>query len=161
MATDYFLKLDGIKGESKDSKHKDEIDVLSFSYGVTQSTSIATGGGLTAGKSTLGAFSFNQTYHKGSVPLFVYCATGKHVENVVFTARKSAGDNQLEYLVIKFESCLVTSVQTMGGSENEIPGETVEIQYSKVTFLYKEQDAKGAVASETPGGYDQKSNKKV
>ena len=119
MPFDGFLKIDGIKGECKDSKHKDEIDVLSFSYGVTQSTSIATGGGLTAGKSSLGAFSFNQTYHKGSVPLYVYCATGKHIDNVVFTARKSAGDNQLEYLVIKFESCLITSVQTMGGSEND------------------------------------------
>ena len=161
MPFDGFLKIDGIKGESKDGKHKDEIDVLSFSYGVTQSTSVATGGGLTAGKSTLNAFSFNQTYHKGSVPLFVYCATGKHIDKITFIARKSAGDVQLDYLKVDFEHCLVTSVQTMGGTENEIPGETVEVTYSKVTFLYKEQNEKGAVASEVPGGYDQKSNKKV
>src|SRR5438874_1712186 len=140
MPFDGFLKIDGIKGESKDGKHKDEIDVLSFAYGTTQSTSVATGGGLTAGKSTLQAFTFNQTYHKGSAPLFCAAATGKHIENVVFTARKSAGDAQLEYLIVTFKHCLVTSVQVSGGTENEIPGETVEIQYSEVKFKYIEQD---------------------
>ena len=161
MPFDGFLKIDGIKGESTDGSHKGEIDVISFSYGVTQSTSVATGGGLTAGKSSLNAFSFNQTYHKGSVPLFVACATGKHIDAITFVARKSGGDAQLDYLTINFKHCLVTSVQTTGGSENEIPGETVEIQYSEVKFKYKEQNEKGGVASEVEGGYDQKSNKKL
>ena len=161
MPFDGFLKISGIKGESKDQKHKDEIDVLSFAYGVQQSTSVSTGGGLTAGKSTLNAFTFNQNYHKGSVPLFVAAATGKHIDEVVFTARKSAGDNQLEYLTVTFKSCLVTSVQVSGGTENEIPGETVEIQYSEVKFKYVEQTEKGAKKDEIEGGYDQKSNKKL
>lgn len=161
MPFDGFLKISGINGESKDQKHKNEIDVQSFSYGVQQSTSVATGGGLTAGKSTLNAFSFNQTYHKGSIPLFVAAATGKHIDEVVFTARKSAGDDQLEYLTVTFKHCLVTSVQVSGGTENEIPGETVEIMFSEVKFKYKEQNEKGGVLSEVEGGYDQKTNKKL
>jgi type VI secretion system secreted protein Hcp len=161
MPFDGFLKISGIQGESKDEKHRNEIDVQSFSYGVTQSTSVSTGGGLTAGKSSLGAFSFIQQYHKGSIPLFVAAATGKHIDEVVFTARKSAGEQQLEYLVVTFKHCLVTSVQVSGGTENEIPTETVEIQYSEVRFKYKEQNDKGGVLSEVEGGYDQKLNKKL
>ncbi len=161
MPFDGFLKIDGIKGESKDKTHKDEIDVTSFSYGVIQSTSVATGGGLSAGKATLQAFTFNQTYHKGSIPLFTAACTGKHIPSVVFTARKSAGDNQLEYLTVTFKDCLVTTVQCSGATDNEIPNETVEVTYSEVKFKYKEQNEKGAVASEIEGGYDQKGNKKL
>lgn len=161
MPFDGFLKIDGITGESKDAGHKNEIDVTAFSYGVTQSTSVATGGGLTAGKATLNAFTFNQTYHKGSVPLFVHACTGKPVGTVTFVARKSAGDKQLEYLTVTFKDCLVTSVDCSGSTDNEIPGETVQIQYSEVKFKYREQNEKGGVASEVEGGYDQKGNKKT
>jgi type VI secretion system secreted protein Hcp len=161
MPFDGFLKISGIEGESKDSKHGKEIDVLNFTYGVTQSTSVATGGGLSAGKSTLTAFTFNQTYHKGSVPLFLAAATGKHIDKVTFTARKSAGDNQLEYLVVDFEDCLVTSIQISGGQENEIPNETVEIAYSKIKMKYYEQKKDGSAMPPVEIGYDQKANKKT
>ena len=127
MPFDGFLKIDGIKGECKDDKHKDEIDVSSFSYGVTQSTSVATGGGLTAGKSTLNAFAFNQTYHKGSVPLFVYCATGKHLKEATLTVRK-AGESPQDFLIIKMNDVLISAVQDSGSSE--VPTESVSLQFA-------------------------------
>ena len=161
MAFDGFLQIDKIKGESKDDKHKDWIDVNSFTYSVNQTNSVDTGGGLTAGKAALGDFTFTQKYHKGSPPLWVFCATGQHIDKVVFEARKSAGDAQMVYLKCTFENCLVTGVQTSGGADNEIPDETVTMAYTQVVFEYKEQDSKGKEMAASPIGYNRKANKKV
>jgi type VI secretion system secreted protein Hcp len=169
MAFDGFLQVKDVKGECKDDganklgKHNDGtwIDVTSFSYSVNQSTSVDTGGGLSAGKAQLGDFTFTQKYHRGSPSLWVYCATGKHIPTVKFEARKSAGDAQMIYLTCEFEDCIVTGVQTSGGSDNEIPDETVTVAYTQVKFTYWEQKKDGTAGESTPAGYNRKTNKKV
>jgi type VI secretion system secreted protein Hcp len=163
MAFDGFLFVDKIKGECKDegkSKlggHKDWIDITSFMYSVNSSQSVDTGGGLSAGKSTLGDFTFTQKYHKGSPALWVYCATGEHIKEVKFEARKSQGNEQFVYLTLIFSDCIVTSVQTSGGSDNEIPDETVSMAFTQVKFNYYEQGT-GATSD---AGYNRKTQKKV
>ena len=102
MATDYFLKLDGIKGESKDAKHKDEIDLLSFSWGATQSGTAATAGGGGAGKVSFQDFHFVMKMNKASPLLLQAVATGKHIKQADLVARK-AGGTQQEYLKITFD----------------------------------------------------------
>jgi type VI secretion system secreted protein Hcp len=151
MAFDGFLWVKDVPGECKDTgknvfgKHDNGqwIDVTSFSYSVNQSTSVDTGGGLTAGKATLGDFVFTQKYHKGSPALWVYCASGEHIKEVKFEARKSAGKEQMIYLTLVFKDCVVTSVQTSGGGDNEIPDETVQMAYTQVDFEYWEQGEDG------------------
>jgi type VI secretion system secreted protein Hcp len=152
-------------GECKDDKHKEWIDATSISYSVNQSNSVDTGGGLSAGKAQLGDFTFTQKYHKGSAPLWAYCATGEHLKSVKFHARKSSGNDSgpFTYLEVTFTDCIVTSVTTSAGGDNEIPDETVAIAYTEVKFSYTEQDEKtgagkgGAVVL----GYNRKTNKKV
>jgi type VI secretion system secreted protein Hcp len=169
MAFDGFLWIKDIEGESKDTGssefgkgHAKFIDVSSFTYSVNQSTSVDTGGGLTAGKAQLGDFTFTQKYHKGSPSLWVYCATGKHIEEVKFECRKSAGDNQMVYLTCIFKDCVVTSVQTNGGADNEIPDETVSMAYTQVDFQYWMQNDKtgGKEGGAIKAGYNRKLNKK-
>ena len=94
---DYFLKIDGIPGESQDAKHKDEIQVLSFSFGESQAGTMAFGGGGGAGKVQMQDFHFMMNVNKASPKLFLNCATGAHIGNAVLTARK-AGKDQQDYL---------------------------------------------------------------
>src|SRR5688500_18345117 len=129
MAVDSFLKLDGVKGESKDSKHAGEIDVLSWSWGVAQTGTMAYGGGGGAGKANFQDFSFMHNVDKSSPVLMLKCATGDHIKEATFTSRK-AGKTQQEYLIVKINEILVTSVQPSGSSEH--PTESVSLNFSKI-----------------------------
>jgi type VI secretion system secreted protein Hcp len=166
MAFDGFLYIEGqkghLKGECKDKDHAEWIDIMSFSYSVTQSQSVDTGGGLSAGKAQLGDFTFTQKYHKGSPALWGICASGEHLKKVEFNARKSAGDNQMMYLKVVFTDCIITNISTSGGSDNEIPDETVGIAYTEVEFSYQEQDEKtgGKKGGAVNAKYNRKTNKR-
>ena len=107
MAANIFAKIGDIKGESLDDKHKDEVEVLSWSWGVTQSGSIRTGGGGGEGKATFNDFNFTHHVDKASPNLMRACATGEHIKEATITARK-AGKGQQEFLIIKMNDVIIT-----------------------------------------------------
>jgi type VI secretion system secreted protein Hcp len=161
MATDFFLKLDGIKGESKDHKHKDEIQLESFSWGATQSASFGAGGGGGAGKVSFQDFHFVMKINKASPTLLQNCASGKHIPTAVLTARK-AGEKPMEYLKVKFSDVLVSSFQTGGNSGGEIPMEQVSLAFGAINVEYYEQDDKGqALPGAVIASWDIKKNVKA
>ena len=158
-AIDYFLKLDGISGESKDSKHKGEIEVLSFSFGENQSGSGAGGGGG-AGKVQMSDFSFTARISKASPQLFLYCAQGKHIKQAFLTARK-AGGSQQEYLKIKLNDVLVSSY-ALGGSEAEVePHDVFSLKFVKISYDYAPQKADGSLDAPIHAGWDLLKNVKI
>lgn len=157
MAVDVFLKIDGIPGESKDSKHAGEIDVLSWSWGANQSGTFATGGGGGAGKVSMSDFSFTQTMQKSSNELMLACATGKHIPTAILTARKAGGEQQ-EYLKITFSDLLVSSYHTGGSGDGGVPMESISLNYAKIQFEYNEQNADGSMQGFVSKGYDLKQN---
>ena len=111
----YFLKLDGIQGESRDAKHKGEIELESFSWGETSSVGrTGTGGG--AGKTDFGDLHVAMKVSKASPLLLLSGASGQHLKQAVLTARK-AGKAQLEFLVIKLTDVIVSSY-SVGGLSN-------------------------------------------
>src|SRR5690348_6092500 len=99
MAVDMFLKLDGIKGESLDSKHKDEIQIESFSWGLAQTGTMSAGMGGGAGKVNVHDISVTKYVDKSSPELMLACCNGKHIPSGLLTVRK-AGEKPLEYLKI-------------------------------------------------------------
>ena len=162
MATvDYFLKIDGIDGESTDSKHKNEIDVLSWSWGETQSGTMAGGGGGGAGKVAMQDFHFVMKVNKASPKLLQACACGEHIKKAVLICRK-AGKDQQEYLKITLSDLIVSSYQTGGSSGSDIlPTDQISLNYSKIEFEYKEQKADGTLGGAVKGGWKLKENKAV
>src|SRR5215211_5780834 len=110
MATDIFARLGEIKGESADDRHKDEIGVLSWSWGVSQSAPNSAGSGAAAGKVTFNDFNFTHRVDKASPVLMRACATGQHLKDATITMRK-AGKVQQDYLIVKLTDVLVTNVQ--------------------------------------------------
>jgi len=156
MAVDVFLKLGTIKGESKDSKHEGEIDVLSWSWGISQTGSMGHGGGGGAGKANFSDLSIMHALDKASPVLMQACATGEHIPDATLVARK-AGKGQQEYLIIKMNDILITSIQPSGSSED--PMESVSLQCSKVDLEYKPQKADGTLDAGLHFKYDIKANK--
>ena len=157
---DYFLKIEGVEGESKDSKHKNEIQLESFSWGETQSGSMAHGGGGGAGKVSMQDFHFVMMLNKASPKLMLMCATGEHIKTATLVARK-AGGSQLEYLKVKMSDLLISSYQTGGTGGSPVPMDQISLNFAKIEFEYLQQDEKGAVGQPIKVGYDIKAQKKV
>jgi type VI secretion system secreted protein Hcp len=155
---DFFLKLDGIKGESADAKHKDEIDIESYSWGLTQSGAVHAGGGAGAGKVSLQDFHFVMRFNLASPSLMKSCATGQHIKLATLTARK-AGKDQQEFLTIKFSDVLVSSYQTGGSEGADVPFDQVSLNFAKVEVEYKPQSKDGSLGPGAKFGFDLKSNK--
>lgn len=143
MAVDQFIKFDGIEGESKDSVHKNEVDVLAWSWGMTQSGSFHTAGGGGSGKVNVQDLSFTKYVDKSSTNLALKCCNGKHIPNAVLTVRK-AGESPVEYLKITMEPVLVTSVSTGGSGGEDRITENITLNFAKVKVEYTDQDAAGA-----------------
>ena len=118
MAADVFLKLGDIKGESSDDKHKGEIDVLAWSWGVSNAASMATGGGGGLGKASFHDLTITHYIDKASPNLLKMCATGEHIKEATLTQRKQ-GKGQQEYLLIKLTDVMVSSVQD-GGTGDQL-----------------------------------------
>jgi type VI secretion system secreted protein Hcp len=157
MASDIFAKLGDIKGESLDDKHKNEIEVLSFSWGVTNAGSMASGGGAGAGKATFQDLSIVHRIDKATPALMQACATGTHLKEATITHRK-AGKGQQEYLIVKMNDVLITSV-THGGATGEPASESVTLVFAKVALEYKPQKADGSLDAGIHFKYDLKANK--
>ena len=158
---DYHLKIDGIEGESQDSKHANEIEVLSFSWGANQTGTFSSGSGGGAGKVQMHDFTFNKRIDKSSPKLVLACANGEHIGKAVLTCRK-AGTEQQEFLKITFSDVLVSSYRTGGaGSNDPIPLDEISLNYSKIEFDYKTQDAKGNLGGSVMAGWDVKKNQKI
>jgi type VI secretion system secreted protein Hcp len=160
-SVDYFLKIETIPGESKDTKHKDEIDLESFSWGATQGGSFAAGGGGGAGKVSMQDFHFVMKMNKSSPKLLLACANGEHIKKAVLVCRK-AGKDQQEYLKVVMSDILVSSYQSGGSSHGDpLPTEQISLNFAKIEMEYKEQKDDGTLGGTTKAGYDLKQMKAV
>jgi type VI secretion system secreted protein Hcp len=157
MATDIFAKIGDIKGESVDAKHKDEIEVLSFSWGVTNSGPTSTGGGGGAGKATFQDLSIVHGIDKATPALLKACATGQHIKDATITRRK-AGKGQQEYLIIRLNDVTITAV-THAGAEDQPYTESVSLNFAKVDLEYKPQQSDGSLDEGLHFKFDLKANK--
>lgn len=144
MAVDMFLKLDGVKGESADSKHKGEIEILSFSWGVSQA--IAEHGGASSGKVSSNDFSIMKEFDTASPQLMEMICSGQSAGSALLTLRK-AGEKPLEYLKIKLTDVLISSYQT-GGGNGGVPVESVSFSFSNIEVSAFEQKADGSLGQE-------------
>ena len=158
MAVDMFLKLDGIKGESKDDKHKDEIHIESFSWGMNQTGAFGTGGGGGAGKVAVHDISVTKYVDKSSASLMLHCCNGKHIASGLITVRK-AGEKPLEYLKIKLEDILVSGVQHAGHG-SDLLTESLTLNFAKFHVEYQEQKKDGSGQPGGEMGWDVKANVK-
>lgn len=159
MAVDIFLKLDGIKGESADDKHKGEIEVLAWGWGASQlgTAGTATGGG--AGKVNVQDLSVTKFIDKASTDLFLATCTGKHLKKATLTVRK-AGEKPLEYLIVDMENVFISSVSPGGSRGDDRLTENISLNFAKFEMKYVPQKEDGSGDSPVAVKFDIAANVK-
>ena len=158
MAMSIFARIGTIKGESHDARHKDEIDVLSWSWGVSQSGPVGHGGGGGVGKASFRDLTFTHHLDKASPLLMKACATGEHLRDATITVRR-AGQGQLEYLVVTMADVVVTGVSTSVTADGGLTIEDVALAFAKVDLEYRPQKPDGSLDAGIHFRYDLKAQK--
>jgi type VI secretion system secreted protein Hcp len=155
MAANYFIKFTPeIKGESKQEGYTGQIELLSFSWGVSNAGGFSYGGGGGVAKANLQDLSVSFRQCAASIKLMQYCCGGKHIDEALMTCLKSAGDKQEKYVTFKLTDVVVSSYQT-GGSGDDMPIESASLNFAKVEMEYYTQDDKGVTTSAGVGKWDQ------
>ena len=157
MASDIFAKIGDIKGESLDDKHKGEIEVLSWSWGVSNAGEMRGGSGGGEGKASFHDLSFTHNIDKASPVLLKACATGVHLKEATITHRK-AGKGQQEFLIVKMSDVIITGV-AHGDTSDGGHAENVTLAFAKVDLEYKPQKPDGSLDAGIHFKYDIKGNK--
>ena len=159
MAVDMLMKVEGppIKGETKNKGSKtvsqDGIDVLSWSWGVSNSGTTHMGSGSGAGRANFQDLSIVTWYEKSTNEFLKSAASGTHHEKITLVNMK-AGDKPLEYIILTLENCIITSISTGGSGGEDRLTVSFSINFEKFDIKYVEQDEKGGVKSEVPFKYD-------
>jgi len=143
MAVDMFLKLADLKGESRDSKHKDETEVLAWSWGMSQSGTTHSGTGGGAGKVAVQDLSITKYVDKATPMLMLACCNGKHFDQGLLTVRK-AGEKPLEYLKITMKEVIITSISTGGSGGEDRLTENITLNFAEFKTEYTPQKADGS-----------------
>jgi type VI secretion system secreted protein Hcp len=160
MPNDIFMKINGIQGESRDKGHKDEIDVLTWTWGLSnQVMAPSAGGGAGAGKVKFQDISFTHLVDKASPNLMLSCASGKHIQEARITVRRSDPTTPQEFLLIKLQDVMVTGVQSSATRGPEGLMEQVTLNFAKVDFEYKAQRPDGALEAGAHFNWDLRLNK--
>jgi len=154
MAANYFLKFTPeIKGESQQEGNKDEIEILSFSWGVSQAGGYSFGSGGTSAKANLQDLSVSFRMNPASPKLMQYCASGKHLDSALLTCFE-AGETPQKYLEVTMTDVIISSYQT-GGSGDDKPIDSMSLNFAQIKKEYFKQDDKGAVTSAATGQWNQ------
>jgi type VI secretion system secreted protein Hcp len=143
MAVDMFIKIGDIKGESRDKTHAGLVDVLAWSWGMSNSGSAHMGGGAGAGKVNVQDLSFTKYIDKSSTNLMMACCKGSHYDEATLTVRK-AGGTPLEYLKITLTEVMITSVSTGGSGGEDRLTENITLNFAKFKVTYQPQKADGS-----------------
>jgi len=160
MADDMFLKIDGIPGESTDPSHKDEITVLSFTWGESQPVVPSSGSGGATGKVTMQDFHFVMRINKASPKLFLACANGTHIKNAILSVRRAGA--AAEFLKWTLTDVTVGSYQT---SDNAPTGEPltdqIGLRFAKIEMEYRSAKPDGSLDAPVKAGFDVSTNKQI
>jgi type VI secretion system secreted protein Hcp len=153
MAVDMFLKITEAPGESKGANHVGEIDILAWSWGLSQNGSTHSGTGGGAGKVNVQDFSFTKYVDKSSPKLALLCCNGQHLKEAILTVQK-AGKDPVPYVKITYNEFIVSSI-SMGGSGGEDRlTENVAFNFAKVKYEYTPQKDDGTKDTAIPFTWD-------
>lgn len=155
MALDIHLKIEGIDGESQNSYHPNEIDVLNWSWGLTQSGTSHLGPGAGSGKVNVNDMHFSKYVDKSTANLIKSACLGTHIASATLTVSKAGGDAPVDYVKIDFKEVLVSSYST-GGSADGLDRvvEQISFNFAQFVFTYTPQDETGIGGAAIPVGFN-------
>lgn len=143
MALDMFLKVDDVKGESQDSAHKDEIDVIGWKWGMSTAATTHAGSGGGMGKANVENLVLTKWIDKATTNLVMATCSGKHFKEALFTVRKSGGEKPVDYLKMTMKEVIVASVSSGATGSDDRLTETVTLNFAEFKLEYTPQKEDG------------------
>ena len=162
MATDSYLQIESVKGESTDSKHKDWIEIISFSHLITQPASATanSAGGGSIGRVKHEDFTITKYIDLASPKLYELCSSGKHISKVVIELMRASSGQAIKYMAVEMDQVVISKVSTHGGDGSDLPTETVSFNYGVIKWVYTQQKrTDGSSAGNVSGGWSLVENK--
>jgi type VI secretion system secreted protein Hcp len=157
MAESMWIKIDGCKGEATDDKHKDEIDIQSFSWGLSHPVS-SSGTGQSMGESSASDLSVMKLVDRSTPNLMKFCMNAKVFGEVLLTCRKR-GEDPIEYMKVKMKNALISNIQNSGASEGGPLSESVSFAFTAVEVEYTPQKDDGSADGAVTMKWDFAKNK--
>lgn len=167
---DYFLKIEGVEGESPDQNYAGWIQLQAWQWAEENAGRWGFGSGGGSGKVEMKDFEFRMVSNKASPKLFLMCATGEHVPQAKLVCRKS-GSGQQDFLTVTFSNCLVSSFKTVGNMPfnkgelveegSVLPTDAISLNFARIEVEYKEQKNDGSMGAVIKSGYDLKLNARI
>jgi type VI secretion system secreted protein Hcp len=154
MATQMFMKIDTVEGESQDARHEGWIEISSFSWGITNMGSGSRGKGSGSGTCDIQDFTITKEIDKSTSALMLKCANGTHFDEAKIVGYKAGGDDPVPYLNFKFKQVYISSYQTGGQGNGDLPFETISFNFAEVEEEYKLQTEKGATGAGSRFGWN-------
>jgi type VI secretion system secreted protein Hcp len=158
--SDIYLQIDGLKGESTDSEHKDWIELLSFNHAISQpaSATAASAGGGTTARCQHSDYSITKYVDLASPKLYEMCSSGKHIKTVKLEMLRASGDKRVKYMAVELGEVVISHVAPAGGGD--FPSESVSFNYGTIKWTYTQQKrTDGSQAGNTTGGWSLVENK--
>ena len=161
MASDSYLQIDGLKGESTDSAHKDWIEMLSFSHSISQSESVTenSAGGGTTGRVKHEDFVITKYLDLASPKLYEICSSGKHIPKVTVELMRASGGSRVKYMTIEMDQVVISKVALSGAVGDDHPTEAVSFHYGVIKWTYTQIQADGSTGGNVSGGWNVLENK--
>ena len=162
MAFDAFVSIDGIQGESADSKQTGRIEALSYKAGASQkvSTTASSAGGATAERADIAPFTFTKQVDSSSPKIFQACAAGVHFDRITISLYRAGGGDKVKFMEYELSNCIICDVNITGGGD--FPIESVSISFGKILLTYVKQNRQGGgAAGNIAAGWDLQKNCKV
>lgn len=163
MPADVFLKLDGLTGDSTDSKHPNELEVLSFSSGVSMAMGPRSfSGSATNERASLSDLSITKVVDSSSPFLFKAVCAGQSIAEATLSVNRADGKGgKIEYLKYTLNDVVISNYQASGSDGSGLPVESFALNYAKIQISYTATDATGAAKGAKMAGWDVALNKPV
>lgn len=154
MPTNMHLKIDSIPGESRKKGHQDQIEILSWSFGMDQQASSGSGHGSGSGRVNVRDLVVTKYLCKADSALMQYCCNGKHIDEVTLYADKAGGEDAVEYVKFVFKQVLVTNHTVSGAEDGDQVLVAVSLNFSEYVFTYTQQEAQGTAGADVTQGWN-------
>ncbi len=154
MPTNMHLKIDSIPGESRKKNHTDQIEILSWSFGMDQSAASGMGHGSGAGRVNVHDAVFTKYLCKADSALMKHCCNGKHIPEVTLYAEKAGGEDPVEYVKFVFKQVLVSNHTISGAEQGDQVLAQVALNFAEYVFTYKLQEAEGTSGADVTQGWN-------
>jgi type VI secretion system secreted protein Hcp len=162
MAVDCFLKLEGpdLKGEARAAGHEDEIEVRSWSWGLSQAGAMHQAGSRGVGKASVQDLRLIKQVDAATPGLVQACLSGTQFQKATLVCLRAGGDGRgIPYVTIVMQRVLITALDDAGGGE--APLENLSLNFAEVILRYTRQNADGSAGDETAIGWSIRENKRL